>query len=46
MSGLKQISGKDFCKILDKLGFEKTYGRGNVKFPVVRRSVVERKGAM
>ena len=29
MSELIQISGKEFCKILKKLGFEKIYGKGS-----------------
>jgi len=29
MSGLKQISGGEFCKILEKFGFEKIYGKGS-----------------
>ena len=29
MTKLIQISGKDFCKILEKLGFEKTFGKGS-----------------
>jgi predicted RNA binding protein YcfA (HicA-like mRNA interferase family) len=43
MSKLTQISGKDFCKILEKLGFEKIYGKGShVRFKHAdgRRTVV------
>lgn len=43
MSGLKQISGREFCKILEKLGFEKIYGKGShmrFKHPDGRRTVV------
>ena len=43
MSGLNQISGKEFCKILEKLGFEKIYGKGShvrFKHPDGRRTVV------
>ena len=29
MSKLVLISGKEFCKILEKIGFEKVYGRGS-----------------
>lgn len=29
MPKLVQISGKEFCKILEKLGFEKIYGKGS-----------------
>ena len=29
MARLVQISGRKFCKILEKLGFEKIYGRGS-----------------
>lgn len=29
MSKLLKISGKEFCKILEKLGFEKIYGKGS-----------------
>ncbi len=29
MTKLVTISGKEFCKILEKLGFEKVYGKGN-----------------
>jgi len=37
------ISGKKFCKILEKLGFEKIYGKGShirFKHPDGRRTVV------
>ena len=43
MSGLKQISGGEFCKILEKFGFEKIYGKGShVRFKHFdrRRTVV------
>ena len=43
MSKLAQISGKEFCKILEKLGFEKIYGKGShvrFKHPDGRRTVV------
>jgi predicted RNA binding protein YcfA (HicA-like mRNA interferase family) len=43
MSGLTQVSGKNFCKILEKLGFKKIYGRGShvrFKHPDGRRTVV------
>jgi predicted RNA binding protein YcfA (HicA-like mRNA interferase family) len=43
MSKLIQISGKEFCKILEKLGFEKIYGKGShvrFKHPDGRRTVV------
>mgnify|MGYP001601088866 CR=1 FL=1 len=43
MPKLTQISGKDFCKILEKLGFEKIHGKGShVRFrhPDGRRTVV------
>jgi predicted RNA binding protein YcfA (HicA-like mRNA interferase family) len=29
MAELIQVSGKEFCKILEKLGFEKVYGKGS-----------------
>lgn len=29
MTKLPRISGKELCKILEKLGFEKIYGRGS-----------------
>jgi len=40
---MKQISGKEFCKILVKLGFEKIYGKGShvrFKHPDGRRTIV------
>lgn len=40
---LPRISGKELCKILDKLGFEKIYGKGShvrFKHPDGRRTVV------
>jgi len=43
MPKLIQISGKEFCKILEKLGFEKIYGKGShvrFKHPDGRRTVV------
>jgi len=43
MVKLVTISGKDFCKILVKLGFEKIYGKGShvrFKHPDGRRTVV------
>lgn len=43
MSGLKLISGKELCKILEKLGFEKIHGKGShvrFKHPDGRRTVV------
>ena len=43
MPKLVTISGRDFCKILDKLGFEKIYGKGShirFKHPDGRRTVV------
>ncbi len=43
MVKLVPISGKGFCKILDKLGFEKIYGKGShvrFKHPDGRRTVV------
>jgi len=43
MPKLVLISGKKFCKILERLGFEKIYGRGShVRFrhPDGRRTVV------
>ena len=43
MSKLIQISGKEFCKILKKLGFEKFYGKGShirFKHSDGRRTVV------
>ena len=43
MPKLITISGKKFCKILEKLGFEKIYGKGShvrFKHPDGRRTVV------
>jgi predicted RNA binding protein YcfA (HicA-like mRNA interferase family) len=43
MPKLNFISGKELCKILEKLGFEKIYGKGShVRFrhPDGRRTVV------
>ena len=43
MTKLITISGRELCKILEKLGFEKIYGKGShVKFQHldVRRTVV------
>ncbi|PIN94923.1 hypothetical protein COU53_01725 [Candidatus Pacearchaeota archaeon CG10_big_fil_rev_8_21_14_0_10_30_48] len=43
MPKLITISGKEMCKILEKLGFEKTYGKGShVRFrhPDGRKTVV------
>ena len=43
MPKVNQISGKEFCKILEKLGFEKIYGRGShvrFKHPDGRRTVI------
>lgn len=43
MVKLVTISGKKFCKILEKLGFEKIYGKGShvrFKHPDGRRTVV------
>ena len=43
MTKLVQISGKKFCKILEKLGFEKIFGKGShVRFKHLdgRRTVV------
>ena len=43
MTKLTQISGKEFCKILEKLGFEKVYGKGShvrFKHQDGRRTVV------
>ncbi len=43
MSKLPQISGKEMCRILEKLGFEKIYGKGShVRFKHLdgRRTVV------
>lgn len=43
MAKLVPISGKKFCKILEKLGFEKIHGKGShvrFKHPDGRRTVV------
>ena len=43
MTKLITISGKNFCKILEKLGFEKIYGKGShirFKHSDGRRTVV------
>ncbi len=43
MSKLVPISGKELCKILEKLGFEKIYGKGShvrFKHSDGRRTVV------
>ncbi len=43
MTKLVPISGKKFCKLLEKLGFEKIYGKGShvrFKHPDGRRTVV------
>jgi predicted RNA binding protein YcfA (HicA-like mRNA interferase family) len=43
MAKLVTISGRKFCKILEKLGFEKIYGKGShvrFKHPDGRRTVV------
>ena len=43
MVKLVTISGKEFCKILEKLGFEKIYGKGShvrFKHSDGRRTVV------
>lgn len=43
MVKLVPISGKELCKILEKLGFEKIYGKGShvrFKHPDGRRTVV------
>lgn len=43
MTKLKRISGKKLCKILEKIGFEKIYGKGShirFKHPDGRRTVV------
>jgi len=43
MVKLVLISGKEFCKILERLGFEKIYGKGShirFKHPDGRRTVV------
>ena len=43
MTKLITISGKEMCKLLEKLGFEKIYGRGShvrFKHPDGRRTVI------
>jgi len=43
MPKLVQISGKEFCKILEKFGFKKIYGKGShirFKHPNGRKTVV------
>jgi predicted RNA binding protein YcfA (HicA-like mRNA interferase family) len=43
MSNLSKVSGKEMCKILEKLGFEKIHGKGShVRFKHAdgRRTVV------
>ena len=43
MTKLVPISGKEMCKLLGKLGFEKIYGKGShvrFKHPDGRRTVV------
>jgi len=43
MTKLVTVSGKEFCKILEKLGFEKIHGKGShvrFKHPDGRRTVV------
>lgn len=43
MPKLILVSGKKFCKVLEKLGFKKIYGRGShvrFKHPDRRRTVV------
>ena len=43
MAKLPKISGKELCKVLEKLGFEKVYGKGShvrFKHPDGRRTVV------
>lgn len=43
MPKIPQISGKDLCKILEKMGFEKIQGKGShvrYKHPDGRRTVV------
>ena len=43
MSKLPRISGKELCKVLERLGFEKIYGKGSharFKHPDGRRTVV------
>ena len=43
MTKLITISGKEFCKILERLGFEKIYGKGShirFKHPDGRKTVI------
>jgi len=43
MTRIIPISGRDLCKILEKIGFEKVYGKGShirFKHPDGRRTVV------
>ncbi len=43
MAKLPKISGKEICKILEKIGFKKIYGKGShvrFKHPDGRRTVV------
>ena len=43
MAKLPKVSGKELCKILEKLGFKKIYGKGShvrFKHPDGRRTVV------
>ena len=43
MVKLPRISGKELCKILEKIGFKKVYGKGShirFKHPDGRRTVV------
>ena len=43
MTKLVPISGKEFCKMIEKLGFEKIHGKGShvrFKHPDGRRTVV------
>ncbi|MFA4960095.1 MAG: type II toxin-antitoxin system HicA family toxin [Candidatus Pacearchaeota archaeon] len=43
MTKLKKVSGKEMCKVLEKIGFEKIYGKGShirFKHPDGRRTVV------
>jgi len=43
MAKLPKISGKELCKVLEKLGFEKVYGKGShIRFKHLdgRRTIV------
>jgi len=43
MTKLPRISGKELCKILEKIGFKKIYGKGShirFKHPDGRRTVI------